>query len=232
MIRVRHELSELLSLEVEVVQTRGRQRAKLQASGVSIGRSLVLLGVVGAIGFGIVQPLLAQSPALSNLEPTIEPLDSELVEQQQESLPTLTPGACRVGADVITSNSICQSSITIPSLWWLEEQYRQLNGKLVNTWLAYPDASGPSRRVDLVVNQQVWSLLDYLERYKFTDWFGATARDYGFNTRVFNSQGRLLASYTCAFTPNSSTTQVLPACRLFVDSLGKTGLGRPIQSAP
>lgn len=209
-----------------------QQRAKLPLGRGDWARSLQLLGVVSAIALGMAQPLLAQSPTPSGLEPTPEPLDTDLVEQQQASMPMLTPGACQVGNAVITSNTVCQSSITIPSLWWLEEQYRHLNGKLVNTWLAYPDASGLSRRVDLVVNQQVWSLLDYLERYKFTDWFGATARDYGFNTRVFNAQGRLLAAYTCAFPPGSSTTQALPSCRLFVDSLGKTGLGRPIQSAP
>jgi len=209
-------------------------------------RSLRLLGVGGAIALGLSQPLLAQSPdqllgqplaqfvaqaAQVSLAPVAEPLDLELVEQQQEDLAILTPGACTVNG-VITSKTICQNSITIPSLWWLEEQYRQLNGKLVNTWLAYPDAIGTSRRVDLVVNQQVWSLLDYLERYKFIDWFGTTARDYGFSTRVFNSQGRMLAAYTCAGQPASSTAGDLPNCSLLVNTLGRNGLGRPVQSSP
>ena len=216
------------TVQARIVQIKGQRGAKLPSPRGRIARSLKLLCFAGAIVVGLSQPLLAQVP----LEPIPDPLDTELVEQQQESAPLLTPGACTVGDAVITSNTICQSNITIPSLWWLEEQYRQLNGKLVNTWLAYPEASGSSRRVDLVVNQQVWSLLDYLERYKFTDWFGTTARDYGFSTRVFNSQGRLLAAYTCAFSPASPSAQATPTCRLFVDALGKNGLGRPIQSSP
>jgi hypothetical protein len=212
---------------------RGQRSAKSQFGKVRVVRSLQRLSAIAMIAFGLAQPLMAQEVATpSILEPTQEPLDTALVEQQQASVPTLTPGACRAEATVVTSNTICQSSMTVPSLWWLEEQYRQLNGKLVNTWLAYPDASGLSRRVDLVVNQQVWSLLDYLERYKFTDWFGTTARDYGFNTRVFNVQGRLLAAYTCTSLSSSPTPQAMPTCRLYVNSLGKTGLGRPIQSAP
>lgn len=225
------------------MQVQKQQGAELASGITRMVRSLRLLGVGGAIALGLSQPLQAQfvdrsiaqtiaQAVQTPLTPVIEPLDLELVEQEQEDLATLTPGACTVNG-VITSKTICQNSITIPSLWWLEEQYRQLNGKLVNTWLAYPDAVGTSRRVDLVVNQQVWSLLDYLERYKFVDWFGTTARDYGFSTRVFNSQGRMLAAYTCAAAqPVSSTTGSPPKCSLLVNTLGRSGLGRPLQSTP
>ncbi len=236
-IRVRHYWMKRLVWE-RAVQVQ-KQRGAESASGMTrMARSLRLLGVGGAIALGLSQPLQAQSVGRSpaqtvqaSLTPVTEPLDLELVEQEQEDLATLTPGACTVNG-VITSKTICQNSITIPSLWWLEEQYRQLNGKLVNTWLAYPDAIGTSRRVDLVVNQQVWSLLDYLERYKFIDWFGTTARDYGFSTRVFNNQGRMLAAYTCADQLSSSTSGSPPNCSLLVNTLGRSGLGRPVQSAP
>jgi hypothetical protein len=236
-IRVRHYWMKRL-VWGRAVQVQKQRGAELASGMTRMGRALRLLGVGGAIALGLSQPLQAQPQAQSiaqtaqaSLTPVTEPLDLELVEQEQEDLATLTPGACTVNG-VITSKTICQNSITIPSLWWLEEQYRQLNGKLVNTWLAYPNAIGTSRRVDLVVNQQVWSLLDYLERYKFIDWFGTTARDYGFSTRVFNSQGRMLAAYTCAAQPTSSTAGSPPKCSLLVNTLGRSGLGRPVQSAP
>ena len=149
------------------MQVKGQQGLESVSRRAKIRRSLGLLGLGSAIVLGVGQPLLAQSlapslapsrsPLLAQLvnrtaptalTPAPEPLDIELVEQQQEDLPILTPGACTGNSSVITSKTICQNSITIPSLWWLEEQYRQLNGKLVNTWLAYPNTSGTSRRVD------------------------------------------------------------------------------------
>jgi hypothetical protein len=220
------------------VQVQEQPRTKLALGKVKLGRSLKLLGWSGAFILGWSQSLLAQPLSQSVdqttqafLAPIAEPIDIELVEQQEDNLPTSTPGACTVDGSVITSKTICQNGITIPSLWWLEEQYRQLNGKLVNTWLAYPDATGKARRVDLIVNQQVWSLLDYLERYKFVDWFGTTARGYGFSTRVFDGQGRLLGAYTCAAQSDSSPSRDLSTCSLLVNSLGRNGLGRPTQSS-
>ena len=187
----------------------------------------VSLGFVLGLGFPAIADPPPNSTATTFLRPSEIPLDQEMVQAQQDNLIVQTPGACSVDGSVITSKTICQTSITIPSLWWLEEQYREANGKLIDTWIAYPDQAGTNRRVDVIVNQQVWSLLDYLERYEFVDWFGSVARDYGFNTRVFNIQGTLLGAYTCSFQDASSAS--LPSCRLFVDSLGRDGLGRPVE---
>lgn len=165
-----------------------------------------------------------RSLRLMAVAPSETPLDRQLLTEQQDTVVVLDPGACSPETTVITSNTICQNGLTIPSLWWLEEQYRAANGKLIDTWFAYPNQTGRDRRVDVVINQQVWSLLDYLERYTFVDWFGSVARDYRFNTRVFNNQGTLLGAYTCEFQADNAG---LPTCRLFVDSLGRDGLGRP-----
>jgi hypothetical protein len=73
--------------------------------------------------------------------------------------------------------------------------------------------------VDLVVNRQLWTLLDYLGRYSFLSKYGTAARDYQYNVRVFNDRSALLATYTC----NYSTT--LPDCQLKVfDSFGRDSL--------
>ena len=70
---------------------------------------------------------------------------------------------------------------------------------MLDNWLAYPSKGSRTARIDLIVNRQIWSLLDYVERYKFVNNFGNVARDYGYNVRVFNYQQELLATYTCDF---------------------------------
>jgi hypothetical protein len=103
--------------------------------------------------------------------------------------------------NVITANTISQTGVTEPSLWWAKEQFA---GKMVLNWLAYPDEG----RVDVIVNRQYWSILDYIGRYSFINKFGTTARDYGYNIRVFDDQQvrtpnepvEPIATYTCNFS--------------------------------
>lgn len=102
-------------------------------------------------------------------------------------------------SSVTTSDTISQYELTIPSLWWAKEQF---GGKLLDNWLAYPGDGTTAARIDLVVNQQIWILLDYLQRYEFVNHFGNVARDYGYNVRVFNHEKELLATYTCDFNTN------------------------------
>ena len=110
-------------------------------------------------------------------------------------LSLLAPNAA-VKDGVITASNISQEQLTIPSLWWAKEQF---GGKLLDNWLAYPAKGSTAPRIDMIVNRQIWSLLDYVERYEFVNNFGNVARDYGYNVRVFNYQKELLATYTCNF---------------------------------
>lgn len=141
--------------------------------------------MVGAV----LLPLKSPAQILPPVEP---PLDLTLLEPDAE------PDA----QNVLTMTSISQAGLTVPSLWWQREQF---GGKLLDNWLAYPGNDNQPGRVDLVVNRQIWSLLDYLQRYEFVHHFGITARDYGYNTRVFNRQGILLGAYTCEFTKVGET---------------------------
>lgn len=156
----------------------------------------------------VLMPQLASAQTSSALTPSPEPLETELLK------PDVTP----VGRNIITANTISQTGITTPSLWWAKEQF---GGKLINNWIAYQD----EKRVDLIVNSQLWTLLDYMGRYGFIHKFGTAASDYHYNLRVFNQQAALVGTYTC----NYSTTQ--PNCSIkILDSFGQDNL--PVRHTP
>ncbi|MBH8564360.1 hypothetical protein I8748_19580 [Nostoc sp. CENA67] len=116
---------------------------------------------------------------------------------------------------VITANTIDPTGLTVPSLWWARENSEK---KLLDNWIAYPVSNQEPGRVDLIVNQQVWSLLSYLERYSFVNRLGNLSRKDGYNVRVFNYQQDLLATYTCNF-------QISPAlCNIQMNIQNKLGL--------
>lgn len=92
---------------------------------------------------------------------------------------------------VVTANSYSPNYATIPSLWWPKEQFDNYGGILVNNWLAYPQEN----RIDLIVNTQLWGIMNYLERYRFVNNFGTVARFYNYNLRVFNQNQQCLALY-------------------------------------
>ena len=108
-------------------------------------------------------------------------------------------------AFVITANTIYQDRVSVPSFWWAKEN---TENKLLDNWIAYPNSDTEPARVDLVVNQQIWSLLDYFERYNFVNQMGSLARSYGYNARVFNYQQESLATYTCNFANDSSICNI------------------------
>jgi len=120
-------------------------------------------------------------------------------------------------SSVITANTINQGKLTLPKLWWAKET---AENKLLDNWIAYPASAKESARVDLIVNQQVWSLLDYLERYNFVNRLGTAARKDNYNLRVFNYQEELLATYTCNFSISQ------PVCNIQMSSQNQLGWRR------
>jgi hypothetical protein len=116
--------------------------------------------------------------------------------------------------NIITAKTISQQGLTIPSLWWAQEQFDPFGGRLITDWIAYPN----QRRIDLVVNRQLWSLLNYVDRYRFVNKFGTVAREYKYNLRIFDRQNKCLVTYACNF-------QVSPnRCEIDFEPSGKTGL--------
>ncbi|WP_414618809.1 hypothetical protein [Calothrix sp. CCY 0018] len=112
--------------------------------------------------------------------PSQEPLELDLLINPRDN--------------IITADTIYQKQLTVPSLWWAQEQSEN---KLLDNWIAYPANNAQAGRVDLIVNEQIWNVLDYLERYKFVNLLGTEARTYGYNIRVFNYEKEPLATYTC-----------------------------------
>ncbi|MEG5032907.1 hypothetical protein [Microcoleus sp. AT3-D2] len=99
--------------------------------------------------------------------------------------------ACPTGnAANLPSPPLSQTEKSVPSLWLAQELF---GGKLLDRWFVDPGNTW----VILIVNRQLWSLLDYIERYQFVNHFGTVARDYGYNVRVCNRQGTALAVYSC-----------------------------------
>lgn len=163
------------------------------------GRSPLAVSIVALlVGLSAVlnvsgQAIAADPPTNADaiLKPDSEPLDLEALK------PGNTP------AYLVTASSISLTQLTVPSLWWLREQIADQDAygnKLLENWLAYPNSRRRPGRVDLVVNRQFWSLLDYLDRYAFIHVFGEAGRDYGYNVRVFDGQATLLGASTCDFS--------------------------------
>lgn len=153
----------------------------------------------GAIALFPSQRSHAQTPTIP--QPSLAPVELSL----------LRSGAT-VDGSVVTSNTISQQGLTVPSLWWAKEQF---GSDLLSNWLAYPAQGTNPARIDLLVNWQNWSAQDYIQRYEFINHFGTIARDYGYNLRVFNDRKELLASYTCDFSTNPSQ------CNIQLDATGK-----------
>ncbi|MBE9047580.1 hypothetical protein IQ255_24780 [Pleurocapsales cyanobacterium LEGE 10410] len=119
-----------------------------------------------------------------------------------------------------SANSASDSTQT--SFWWATEQFDPFGGKLVQQWLAHPQ----KQQINLVVNWQLWTLLDYLGRYRFVNQFGTVARKYGYSLNVFNQNERCLASYKYNFVSNP------PKWELYLANLGKDSLQVEPQQLP
>ena len=85
---------------------------------------------------------------------------------------------------------LSQAEKSVPSLWLAQKLF---GGKLLDRWFVDPGNTW----VIIIVNRQLSSLLDYMERYQFVNRFGTVASEYGYNVRVCNRQGTALAVYSC-----------------------------------
>ncbi len=107
-------------------------------------------------------------------------------------------------SQIVTAKTISTTGLTIPSLWWAKRQFDPFEGKLVTNWLAFPNEN----RIDLIVNPQLWSVLNYIQRYTFVNRFGTVAREYQYNLRVFDEQKQCLAIYSCNFSTTPDRCQI------------------------
>lgn len=103
---------------------------------------------------------------------------------------------------------------TQASFWWAIKQFDPFGGKLVKNWLTHPQ----QQEIDLVVNWQLWTLLDYLGRYRFVNQFGTVARKYGYSLKIFNQKEQCLATYKYNSVSNP------PKWELYLEKLGQDSL--------
>jgi hypothetical protein len=146
------------------------------------------------------------------------PSDAALsVGEPDDTILTREPGSCTIPGTVVDSEITCQKEPTLPSLWWAQEQY---GGKLLFRWLASPRQTVESRRVDVIVNQQLWSSLGYVDRYKFVTQFGSASSLFGYNSRIFDRRGTCLATYTCTYDGTGQPS----VCQALLPVLGRNSL--------
>jgi len=147
-------------------------------------------------------------------------------------------------SEIVTSDTISPTELTIPSLWWVQQQFaatETFGGKLIEQWQAKEREPESVGLVTYLVNAQLWSLIDYLDRYAFIHEFGTAAKNFGYNIRVVDYRNRVLGEYVCNFKevdltallPNVNSTKALEAsqqvaqqvpCNVVLDSGGKAGL--------
>ncbi len=165
-------------------------------------------GLKTAIAAGAVF-CLTPLPTLAALAPNLEGLPPQVVAAWQA--PTTTP--------VVASEVPSQAGLTIPSLWWVADQF---GAGLIDRWLAYPSANQGAGRVDLRVRPQLWNRYSYLDRYAFVNHMGLVASDFGYNMLVFDVRQNVVAAYTCDF--GSAVADNI--------GLGLTGTYQPETNAP
>ena len=124
-----------------------------------------------------------------------------------------------------TSPKVSDSQASLPpvtqaKLWWAAEQFDPFEGKLVQNWLTQHH----KKQINLVVNWQLWTVLDYLGRYRFVNQFGTVAREYGYSLNIFNQKEQCLAVYKYNSLGNP------PKWELHLEKLGQDSLQvKPIE---
>lgn len=140
---------------------------------------------------------LVRSSLLDSLSGSVLPSDTTFGERYPGDLSDIEEiGSCALPGGIVTEKITCQRESSVPSLWWAQTQY---GGKLLVSWSAYPQRGQNPPRIDLLVNQQLWVSLGYVERYRFLAQFGRVSSEFGYNVRIFNNRGSCLATYTCSY---------------------------------
>jgi hypothetical protein len=175
------------------------------------------------------------------IEPTLPQviLDAPTIELTQ-----FRRSICVNGSKGRNDRTVNPAGTTIPSLWWTRDllvSKSQFNPKLIEGWLVCGAGvqDGLARlcaigakpgRVEMVVNSQLWTVLDYLSRYELIYRFGSATSECGYNIYIFNTDTQLIADFTCDFQalPLVGGRSTDRGCVLRPDLSGKGGLTRQI----
>jgi hypothetical protein len=181
---------------------------RYSATIISIGLSLILIN-----NYCLDNAIAKQAP------------DNLVNNCNQISNQVITPSNTIPVDQIVAHRNLVASTKTTPnatqySFWWAALQFDPFDGKLVQNWFAYPQ----KQQINLVVNWQLWTLLDYFGRYRFVNQFGTVARKYGYSLNIFNQKDQCLASY------KYNSTSIPPKWELNLEQSGRSSL--PIEPAP
>ncbi len=175
---------------------------RYSAAIISIGLSLILINNYG-VNRAIAKQVIANP--INNC--------SQIGKQSFISSKTIPVDHIIDQANLVASTKTTFDA-TQSSLWWATLQFDPFDGKLVQNWFAHPQ----KQQINLVVNWQLWTLLDYFGRYRFVNQFGTVARKYGYSLNIFNQKDQCLASY------KYNSTSIPPKWELNLEQLGRSSL--------
>ncbi|WP_163659954.1 hypothetical protein [Adonisia turfae] len=135
---------------------------------------------------------------------------------------------------IATDDNPSPEHFSIPSLWWQQQVVGEaINSRLIDSWRAYGNTNldsgasiqteGSTPHVDIIVNGQLWPLLNYLERYSLINQFGESTKDYGYQLRVFTGN-RLVGLHVCDFSDRNAATNeatYTPQCVVELNYFGQ-----------
>ncbi|OUC16627.1 MAG: hypothetical protein B0A82_00670 [Alkalinema sp. CACIAM 70d] len=157
----------------------------------------------------------SQNSTIAALQPDLTPFNVKQLNQ----------GLCESSVPGVSDRIDFQSNLSLPSLWLARDQFAaqaKFGSKLLEGWLACPQNAIAQPKVSVIINEQLWSLLDYLERYQFLNQFGTAAQQEGFNLRLFSRQGHMLAAYTCVVPGQTEPVNGgQRPCAMQLDALGR-----------
>lgn len=190
----------------------GSQLGQLVALRRPSGRSALLrlhgcgrcLGweVLGTLAFALLFCACAVGASAQSTNSSVNSDSAPIKFPEESSSSTVPPALQRLLQRVPRSRSLpsvrpAQTGLTIPSLWWVEQQFGQ---KTVLNWAVYPDQNRQEQQVHVYLRSNLWARFSYLERYAFVTHFGHLTRTYGHQLVMLESNGLPLASYICDFT--------------------------------
>ncbi|NJM46856.1 MAG: hypothetical protein HC860_12460 [Alkalinema sp. RU_4_3] len=146
--------------------------------------------------------LTAQNVLAAPIDPQARPLDRAAYDKDRCQTPLTTD---IVEPDLPTGQNdrtILQDRLSLPSLWWTRDQYvarLPLGKKLISSWLICPKTANAPQHVQMVLNAQIWSLLEYFDRYEFLNQFGTVTSNNGHDLWIYSDETPVVAAYVCDY---------------------------------
>jgi len=170
--------------------------------------------IASLVGFNLLTYSAVSLPANATEDPSdFRPSSVDIESSEYGKCENQVPGVQDRLSEVPFDPALAQ-----PSLWLNRDLFAsraKFSSKLFENWLVCPSTNSDRGRIDLVVNGQLWGLLDYFERYALLQQFGNGSDQpdqrfkSGYNMRIFSRQVQIesqkpLATYSCLGAERSS----------------------------